>query len=219
MPDYFVNVPFSNAQGWARACYNNLCTSPNGSPCMNFPANTCTACGGGQLCNNNLPCPHCFGINGLCCPGDIGGPANAAVTLIVSGGIKSARTTRTGPGAGNDGDGICTVAPPASFPWVNEGVKVNFYCGYDGHGSWIGTAFFGHLRNRIANSVYNLPYGLVVGYLGNIDCNCGCYRGIHAHVERSNANTGTTYAWTYNQPLNTGNWMFKWSIPNPIACV
>lgn len=215
MAYYYVYIPFSNAHGLAKACYNSNCES-NGTPCINQATNACTTCANLEACYQNPsdPCPHCTGITGMTSRSgvDIGGPANSSVRMYVSSNIRSIRTIKTGPN--DDGDSLCGAAPPAGFAWVNEGVKVELWCGPSASGTKVGTVFLGHLKNRIANNVYNTPHGRILGYVGDVDCNCSCYHGFHTHMERSG---GSTNSWSYDQALSTSFWVYRWSGPDTCA--
>lgn len=219
MAYYYVYCPFSGASHWGTDCYCGTCD--NGNACNN--AGNCTACGAGDA-----DCTHNSGITGLCCPVDIGGGANVSVKCYVSSNIRSIRTKLTGPN--NDGDLLCGTAPPAAFAWVNEGVKVELYCGQNATGTFIGTVFYGHVRNRQVqnNVVYNYPHGKLLGYLGNLDCctcqtpcanpvpnncKCACYKGIHVHMERSSTN-GYTYKRNCNTGITTSSPMYRWTGPD-----
>lgn len=197
---YYVKSPFSGNQR-GQDCYCVLCSNLNntcngGSSCC-ADYGRCTSCG-----NSTGGCKHNTGITGLAKPVDISGAANTAVKCYVNSLVKSIKTIRTGPkppGRGgcpgdstNNNDALCSTAPPSTFCWVDEGVKVELYCELNACG-YIGTVFYGHLRNRIANGTYNWPNGKIIGYLGNQNCACACYSGIHLHMERSTINGGYTY--------------------------
>jgi hypothetical protein len=207
----YVYIPVSNAIGKAKQCYNNNCQN-GGGPCLTQATNSCTNCGNNEACDQSLPCPHCSGINGMTRRGcaDIGGPANTAVKCYVSSNIKSIYTTKTGPN--DDGDLLCANTPPPNFAWVNEGVKVKLYCAPDGQGPIIGTLFYGHLKSRIANGVKNSPHGKILGYIGDLNCNCICYNFFHVHMERDSI--GSTNSWAYGQSLSTSFWVYRWSGPD-----
>ena len=215
MAYYYVYTPFSSAKGNAKACYNGNCQS-NGTPCITQSTNACTACANGEACGQQQPCPHCTGITGMTSRSavDIGGPANSAVRMYVSSNIQSIRTIKTGPN--DDGDALCSGSstPPPGFGWVNEGVKVELWCGPGASGTKVGTVFFGHLRNRITNNIHNNPYGRILGYLGDIDCNCACYKGFHTHMERAGGSVNT---WSYGQSISTSFWIYRWSGPDICA--
>lgn len=201
MANYYVWTPFiGTLMGQDCYCYN----CAGGGTCTNS-LGACTSCGSSQ-------CVHNTGINGLCCPVDIFGSANTAVWLYTSVSIKSIRTTRTGPN--NNGDALCATAPPAGFEWVNEGVRVRLYTGLNGGGNLVGTVFYGHLRNRIANGLYNDPSNLnsPIGYLGDQNCACACYDGIHVHMERSSANSGYTYHHYCGYPLGSNSVIYRWTL-------
>lgn len=198
MAYYYVYSPFSGTL-WGQDCYCGNCL--DGNPCNS--GGFCTSCGSTQ-------CKHNTGISGLCCPTDIGGSASTAVKLYVSSNILSIRTIRTGPN--DDGDALCATAPPSGFEWVNEGVKVELYTGQNGGGTKVGTVFFGHLKSRIANGVYNSPNGIRIGYLGDQDCNCACYHGIHTHMERSSGNSGYTYHRNCYTSLTTSTAIYRWTV-------
>ena len=199
MTNYYIWSPFSGALK-GQDCYCNNCA--NGNPCTDS-GGFCTVCGSSQ-------CTHPVGINGLCCPMDIFGGAGTAVILRVSVAIQSIRTTRTGPN--DDGDPLCASAPPPGFAWVNEGVRVQLYTGTGGGGTLVGTVFYGHLTSRIANGIYNSPNLKTMGYLGNQDCNCSCYKGIHVHMARSSGNNGYSYHHYCSFPLNTFHVIYRWII-------
>jgi hypothetical protein len=139
---------------------------------------------------------------------DIFGAANTAVVLRTTSTIQSIKTIRTGPN--DDGDALCASAPPPGFAWVNEGVKVLLYTGTGGGGSLVGTVFYGHLKSRIANGTYNSPNLKTIGYLGDQNCNCACYQGIHVHMARSSANSGFSYHRYCNYPLGTNGTVYRW---------
>lgn len=182
MTYYYVDSPVTG-MGGGQYCYCKICA--NGTSCNSNGA--CTPCG-----QSTEGCPHDPGFDNLCCPVDIEGAANAAARFYARGGIPSIRVTWTGPCPcpPNNGDRLCRIIPPLS--WVNEGVKVELFCQFDGAGTLIGVVGYGHLRYRINPGVYNYPDGLILGYLGDQDCRCDCYRGIHIHMARS---TGYTYPW------------------------
>lgn len=181
MLDYIVYAPFSGT-GKGQDCYCVNCA--NGSACNN--GGYCTPCG-------SVECKHKSGITGLCCPVDINGPANGNV-MFWGNGIASVRVIRKGPYDPPDYDALCSVTPPGNFGWVNEGVKVELYCNYNAV-TFLGAIYYGHLRNRQNNGVYNDPNGLYLGQLGNVSCGCNCYpSSIHVHMERQS--TGFTYRWS-----------------------
>jgi len=196
---YYIWSPFSGTLK-GQDCYCNNCA--NGNPCTDS-GGFCTVCGSSQ-------CNHPAAINGLCCPVDIFGGANTTVVLRTSSGIQSIRTTRTGPLPNNDGDLLCASTPPSGFAWVNEGVRVRLYTGTNGGGSLVGTVFYGHLKSRIANGTYNSPNLRTMGYLGDQNCNCSCYTGIHVHMARSSGNSGYTYHRYCNYPLVTSSSVYRW---------
>lgn len=200
MAYYYVYSPFSGTL-WGQDCYCGSCS--DSTPCNS--GGFCTSCG-----SNQTACTHNTGITGLCCPIDIGGAANTALKLYVSSNISSIVTTRTGPS--DDGDALCATTPPSGFAWVNEGVKVTLYC----QAAIIGTVFFGHLRNRISNGEYFSPNGKIIGYLGDQDCNCSCYHGIHTHIERSSTN-GYTYHRNCNTSLTTATSIYRFTGPDNCA--
>lgn len=211
MAYYYVYCPFSGAEQWGQDCYCDNCG--NGSPCND--GGYCTACG-------STDCPHRSGITNLCCPIDIGGAIGTAVRFYGGSNIKSIRVIWTGPtwdrgngcyGPNNDGDVLCGIAPPANFCWVDEGVKVELYCAYGAQGPVIGTVFYGHLQDRIANGVYDEPNGKILGYLGDQNCNnCDCYDGIHVHVARDP--NGSSYHRDCGTPLSTSHPIYRWSGPD-----
>jgi len=214
MAVYEVRTPFSGAVGWARACYNNKCPGGAGL-CMNHPANTCTACGSAEPCPT---CHHCIVFVGGSNPIDISGPASAAVKLITSWNVQCVRVTRKG--LNDDGDGICTDLPPAGFEWVNEGVLVELFRTKSGNTPIgpVGNVYYGHLRSRIANGIYTSTTGfwLALGYLGQTDCACPCYRGIHVHMEQGwvNGVTLSQYGFNYNASLSTTQWLYRYTTNN-----
>lgn len=221
MAFYYIYVPFMGARGWALSCYNSRCDMNN--DCLNRVTNQCTTCGSQQSCNTpGAACPHCAGIDGLCCAADIGGAANTAVRLRCTASIASIRTVKTGRNNDpafdpvNNGDGLCRFPPPLpGFAWVDEGLRVELYCNYGATGQLLGTVFYGHLRNRIANGVYNDPNGLILGYLGNQDCGApcnGCYSGIHLHMACSS--NGTRNSWPYDTPLSYSQWIYRFTGPD-----
>lgn len=224
MAYYYVYSPFSGVLK-GQQCYCGKCS--NGSNCNS--GGYCTTCGSSE-------CKHNTGITNLCCPMDIFGGANTAVKIYVSSNITSIVTRRTGPN--DDGDGLCASAPPQGFEWVNEGVKVDLYC----HAYIVGTVFFGHIRNRIANGEYTSPNGRTIGYLGNQNCacpnpsmcnnqscqsgcgcvqgadgnkycKCKCYDGIHVHMERSSTN-GYTYYRNCNTQVYTNTPIYRFTGPD-----
>ena len=196
---YYVRSPFSGTLK-GQDCYCINCN--NGSPCTD-PGGFCTICGSSQ-------CTHIAGIDNLCCPMDIFGAVNTAVALRTSAGIQSIRTTRTGPN--DNGDLLCATAPPPALIWINEGVRVQLYTGTGGGGSLVGTVFYGHLKNRISNGVYNSPNLRTMGYLGDQLCSpsCPCYTAIHVHMARSSANNGYTYHHNCNYSLSTSSSVYRW---------
>ena len=200
MANYYIWTPFPGTLK-GQDCYCGTYT--NGSGCTNS-LGLCSSCGSTQ-------CPHYAGINNLCCPVDIFGSANTPVWLYTSTAIQSIRTIRTGPN--DDGDLLCSpdATPPPGFEWVNRGVKVRLFTGLNGSGSFVGTVFYGHLRNRIANGTYNDPLNLStpIGYLGDRDCDCACYDGIHVHMARTPGNNGYTYHNYCGYPLNTNSLIYR----------
>jgi hypothetical protein len=195
MAYYYVYSPFSGIVK-GQQCYCGTCS--NGNNCNT--GGTCTSCGSTQ-------CKHNSGIVNLCCPMDIFGSSNGTVKLYVSSNITSIVTRRTGPN--DNGDALCATAPPQGFAWVNEGVKVDLYC----HGLRVGVVFFGHLRNRIANGTYTSPNGRTIGYLGDQNCQCPCYNGIHVHMERSSANGYTQYR-NCNTQIYTNSVVYRFTGPD-----
>lgn len=200
MADYIVYGPFSGTL-WGQDCYCGNCSG--GSPCNS--GGYCTSCGSGDA-----NCRHNTGINGLCCPTDVGGAANTAVKLSLSSNILSVRTYRTGPS--DDGDALCATTPPSGFGWVNEGIKVQLYNAPNGLRTLVGIVFYGHLTSRIANGIYNNPNNLTIGYLGSQDCNCACYHGIHVHMERSSWYSGYTYHRSCYTSVIYATAIYRWTI-------
>lgn len=199
MTYYYVYDPVAGTLK-GQDCYcKNLC--PGSSACADSS--------GGCNCGAS-GCQHPAAINGTCCPMDIAAAANTAVRLSVSSNVLSIVSTRTGPN--DDGDGLCAETPPSGFEWVNEGVKVRMYSGTGGGGTLIGTVFYGHLRNRIANGTYNSPNNRIMGYLGNADCACSCYSGIHVHMTRSSENGGYSYHHACNFVLPPGAAIYRWTL-------
>ena len=199
MAYYYVYSPFAGTMK-GQDCYcKNLCSG----------GASCTNSNGGCNCGVS-GCLHPAAINGTCCPVDIAGPASTAVRLRVSSNVLSIVATRTGPN--DDGDGLCASSPPSGFEWVNEGVKIRMYTGSSGGGTLIGTVFYGHLKTRMANGTYNSPNLKVVGYLGNTDCACSCYSGIHTHMTRSSGNSGYTYHHACNYSLTTSSTLYRWTL-------
>lgn len=211
MADFYVYVPFSGATGGGKDCYNNNCNV--GNPCLNQPTNTCTACGAADAdCVNAIPCKHCSAWG--CCPVDLPGAQFTACKIVTGTNVQSIKTTRVG--------GLCTA--PAGWEWVREGVRVDLYCALNGPANaWVGTVFFGHMQNRVADGVYNASgSGVVktVGTIGGGNC-CGCYTGSHVHLERLQPAgvTGATYGFNYGASLPTSQWLFRFTKSNVGNCV
>ncbi len=181
---HWVYIPFDGATVKGQECYCDNCAS--GSPCITT-GGLCTDCGKNE-------CKHAIGFDNLCCPIDVSGPASTGVKLVVSSGIKSIRTIKVGRSnvppydPQNQIDAICSLAPPAGYEWVDEGVKVELWSGLGATGSKMGTVAFGHLRSRVANGVYDNPSFAIrtLGLLGNSNPDVCCYHGIHVHVAAAN---------------------------------
>jgi hypothetical protein len=137
---------------------------------------------GGQATYCDTTTTHRSGVDGMCCPTDLITSANTSVKFYGSSNITSIRTYRVGP---NDNNApLCLNPPPSAYSWVNEGVKVELYAYTNGQG-YVGTVYYGHLKERIANGVYNYPNGSLLGKIGDSNCNCDCYKGFHTHMETS----------------------------------
>lgn len=215
MPSYYVYAPFfGTAKG--RYCY------PGGScNCCLLNEGQCADCG----CST-----HTAGAS-LCCPADIFGLTGAQVRLYASNNVLSVRTSYTG---------FCATTPPPNFPWVNQGVKVDLYCGSNARrGSYIGTVLYGHLMNRnVGNGqIYNGDQvnGLLIGSISNVWCNCNscpgsvcndpgctckCYPTStqhHVHMGRSAAN-GFTNSWTCGTPVSIAFWIYRFDVGSVSSC-
>ncbi|GER90766.1 hypothetical protein KDW_49280 [Dictyobacter vulcani] len=106
--------------------------------------------------------------------------------------------------------GVCAVDPA---PWTN-GVIVRLYDQQNGQGNHVASIMFGHVANRCSDSVVN-TYGRAVAWqIGNFttDCQCGCYYGIHVHMQQWN---GTQNSNLYcNRPVNQDlDALYIWNTP------
>lgn len=121
-------------------------------------------------------------------------------------GIGSIRTTRQ--------SGFCAVSPGA--PW-DDAVIVDLF--YDTNGQcYIGSLFYGHLRNRIANNLYRSPFTNLPP-IGTVPecCPASCYDGLHVHMGRDGF--GQTTPAGCHAPLTGGSsWVYKWTF-NEGSCV
>jgi len=121
---------------------------------------------------------------------DVFGLPGEAVILYVSPNVRSVKAVHV--------NSFCATPPPANLSWINQGVKLELYTALDAGGVQIGAIFYGHLRDRLQEGVYNNPggSGLVIGYLGTEDCpnseRCDCYPPVypppysqHTHMTRS----------------------------------
>ena len=196
MAIYKVLAPFTGTN-MAQYCYCGNCSANN--PCDNDNPN-CKDC---SNCSE-----HKAGVTGLCCPVDIFGAANKTVVFYYNCNIKSIQITKV--------ESFCATAPPPGYEWVNQGLKVDIYSQNNQVG-YVGTVFYGHLRNRTSITKTNLDCNAfpVLGNLGNTDCmctgtscatcqsgcgccngacctpccRCKCYQGIHLHMARSGGET------------------------------
>lgn len=118
--------------------------------------------------------------------------------------VKSIRTTRV--------SGLCLNPPGPPNEWVDEGVKVEMFCNENGGGVFVGTVYYGHLVNRIANGLYNYPDGLYLGRLGSVAPG-GCYGTIfHVHMECDQ--NGYRYPRNCSVPIYTSTPIYRWIVPD-----
>jgi hypothetical protein len=202
---YKVFAPFSG-QSWGRGCYcatlncdvgNDVDCSPNGQqddpPCL-----------AGCVCGGfNCSCTHGAGI--LSNPIDIGPGTDATqIKFYGTSNILSIKTTRI--------DDFCNPNPPPGFEYINHGVKVDLYCQTGGQSVIIGTVFYGHLQNRIANGTYSTGlWGRVLGDLGP-NCACSCSSGIHVHMTR-NSGGSTNLLGCYASVTAGSTMIYQWVWP------
>lgn len=147
--------------------------------------------------------PHYSGFSayGMCCPVDIGGTsyvsAGSSVLFYGSSNIGSIKTIRRSDFCdGNYGS-----------PW-EDAVFVELYRLSNAQ-CYIGTLFYGHLSNRIANGVYNSVQGRVLGKLPAAHPTCCCYTYPHIHVGRDT--NGQTRSLACYQVLSKGvSWFYRW---------
>lgn len=202
---YYVYVPISPASGMARDCYNNKCVI-GGSDCLNVPANTCTSCGSGEHCTDTTRhCPHCCHASGYFKPGDIGGSSSANVMLRTNSLINSVTIRQTNT--------LCKNSPPSGYEWINYGLEVDLFCLT---GTYIGTVFYGHLRNRISPGNYSTPLSTPLGILGaSAPPSYDCYTYVHVHMEvKSGSYSPVINPWSYQQTLYTSTYVYKWTGPD-----
>lgn len=131
---------------------------------------------------------------GGCCPIDISGSAGNSLYFYGSSLIKSIKTRRV--------TGVCASDPA---PWT-DGVVVEFY-GQINAQCYIGSVGYGHVQNRISDGVYNTN----TKKIGELppDCACGCSRGVHVHMQRTNGFSNSFSCW---QQLYAGStWIYRWN--------
>ncbi len=155
MSQYYIYAPFSG-QIWAYP--------PSGSYCY-LTGTHYPGCGLGSQEDGK--------------PMDIGaGWDGAGIYFHASTNVLSVQTIR-------QKNCLCNVMPPEGYGFINKGVLVKLYWGLNADpSSYIGAVLYAHIKNRIANGIYNNPNGLLIGTLGP-DCNCDCSRGIHIHMAKS----------------------------------
>jgi len=132
-------------------------------------------------------------VLGGCCPIDISGSAGNSLYFYGSSLIQSIRTRRV--------SGVCRVDPA---PWT-DGVVVDFFGDLNAH-CYIGSVGYGHVSNRISDGVYNTN----IKKIGTLppDCNCGCSRGVHVHIQFTGGNprSFSCYQWLYRG----STWICRW---------
>lgn len=102
--------------------------------------------------------------------------------LVVSSNIQSAVFTQS--------TNMCSSDPGS--PW-NTAVDLKLYTGTGGTGSLIGTVRYGHVDGARSPGTENYPGSTtyVVGSAPLNNCGCGCYNGVHVHME-AKAGSGVT---------------------------
>lgn len=165
---------------WSGECY---CYITSSCPCN---PNPCT--------NPAHPCYHCRCTSGpdnwsLCCPMDIGG-ANAgdAMYFYTDCIVSSVKTYQFQCGCSGAGS-----------PWTDS-VLVELWSLANGTGTKIGAVVYHHVASRIADGTYNAGlkcrgfayWALQVGNF-TTDCKCGCYNGIHVHMERDPGGSSNSF--------------------------
>ena len=110
-------------------------------------------------------------------PSDLLTGGNTAVYFNANQNIKSIQVTHY--------NNTCSSAP-ANQDYIKQAVRVDIFCGYNGAG-YIGSAYYGHLGNRINEGIYNSPSHLYIGSTGNWWGTWGsCYQATnyqHIHME------------------------------------
>lgn len=109
--------------------------------------------------------------------------------------------------------GVCGVAPPPGYEWVNSAVKVDFYSADWAGGIHLGTVAYCHLTNPCYPRLYHgneLPISL--GNVGlSVDLGEGsCYRGSHVHLVRSSSSASTILQ-TCWATVGTGNVLYRFT--------
>jgi hypothetical protein len=206
MPTYEIRSPFPGTSR-AQYCYCDAVTYRCWSESV-----ACTIKQSNSNCHNSCNDPnkvvcseHIAAVSGLCCPLDIStGTVNRQIFLVTSQNILSVYIARTNLS--------CIVSPPPGYEWVREGLKVDLFTNTWGNGTKIGSVFYGHVRNRISNGIYNYPYQNALGETGNQDCNCHCYSGIHVHLARSSGNGGTTIARACGTSVTTDSVVYRFTL-------
>ncbi len=138
--------------------------------------------GGGGYCNGGTAGFDCLQ----------GGSQWSSVKFYASSNVKSVRFTQTN-----------NCAPGCSQPHRNA-VKAELYSGYDASGCLFGWVLYGHLNSPIGNSVWNLNWGITVGYVVDfVAGQCPYYNdNDHVHME---VYRGTRLVNTWYQQLYQGN--------------
>jgi len=207
MPLYKVLAPFSGSN-WGRGCYcaTLICDGGGNFDCSPGGVQDNPPCLAGCICGGD-PCGCTHGAGYLTNPIDIGGGANGTdIKFYGTSNILSIKTTQI-----ND---FCAVNPPPGFDFIDHGVRVDLYCKSGGQ-NLIGTVFYGHLQNRIANGTYSTGlWGKFLGELGP-DCNCNCSDGIHVHMTRSSTSGSTNALGCYAGVAAGSTMIYQWSTGCP----
>lgn len=115
-------------------------------------------------------------------PTDISATGLTSVALIASNTVKSFITTKHD---GNSCGGTCTD------PGIDDSLEVEMFTGLNGTGTSVGTVWYFHVSNRIADATRNMGYysstkGVYYSICKVASGSCGsCSSGPHVHHETS----------------------------------
>ncbi len=166
-------------QTWSLDCYCNITSCP------------CGSLSAGLGCNSNHICKHCP-VSGSSSPIDVGGAsAGAPLYLYTDCQVQSVVISQF--------TGICP-GQSNSLDWAQT-LQVDLWSGKNATGTKYGSVIYHHVAGRIASGTYNNPdptgclynhyYSLQIGSF-TTDCRCGCYSGIHVHMQRIAGSTSVS---------------------------